>query len=117
MIAMAFSVSAVLANSFGARLLRPHQAPSSTERQSGQFATEDRLSSDGELIETVLSVPGIHCAACVNTIHAYLMTAPGVGSVSGDAGRREITVSFDPETITHKKIEMMINELGYQCPG
>ena len=75
--------------------------------------TEEQISSDGELVETVLSVPGIHCAACVNTINAYLKTARAVDSVSGDARRKEITVSFDPETITHKQLGQMISEIGY----
>ena len=113
MIAMALSVSAVLANSFGGRLLLPHQAASPTVRRSSQFATEDQISSDGELVETVLSVPGIHCAACVNTIDAYLRTENGVSRVEGDAKAKEIRVFHSPNAIDREKVRSMISQIGY----
>ena len=103
MIAMAASVSAVLANSFGGRLLRPReQAPAAPA--AGQ----------GETVETVLSVPGIHCAACVDTIEAYLKTDPGVLGVEGDARTKELQIVFRPDETDQTKIRSMIARMGYK---
>ena len=109
MIAMAVSVSAVLANSFGAGVLKSfgsaHAAATDAREASGSRAAG--------IERATLSVPGIYCAGCVETIEAYLMTARGVDSVAGDAKRKEITVSFDPDTVTREKLGRMINEIGY----
>ena len=97
MIAMALSVSTVLLNSFVGRILKPIAS----------------ASHNAGLEQAVLTVPGIHCSACVETIEAYLMTAPGIGAVTGDFKQKEIVVSYDSDAIGLEKITRMINEIGY----
>ena len=104
MIAMAFSVSAVLLNSFGGRMLRRRETPR-------------RAIADGagdKFIETTIAVPGIHCAACVETISANLALEDGVGRVSGDAKDKTITVAFDPALASAEKLRAAISAIGFE---
>ncbi len=115
MIAMALSVTLVLANSFGGRLLRsrpPHTpevtAPSAEERVD---STEPIAV---QTTETIFSVPGIHCAECVNNIRLYLKSATGVDKVDGDAKTKQIKVSYRAADVTPDQIREMIGQLGYK---
>ena len=63
----------------------------------------------------MFSVPGIHCAACVNTIDAYLRTEQGVGRVEGDAKAKEIRVFHWPNAIDREKVRAMISQIGYEA--
>jgi heavy metal translocating P-type ATPase len=94
MIAMAASVTAVLANSFGGPLL-PHRraAPRAQLR---------------------LRVPDIHCEHCVRTIREALLGLEGVEAASGDAGEKTITVGFRPEAIGAEAIRRAIRARGYE---
>ncbi len=94
MIAMAASVTAVLANSFGGRLVgRRHAAPRSELR---------------------LRVPGIHCEHCVRTIREALIGLEGVEGASGDAAQKTVTVAFRPEAIGAPAIRRAIRARGYE---
>jgi len=99
MVAMAASVSTVLANSFGGRLRRVNKpAPATSSAEKSFF-----------------SVPGIHCAACIETIGAYLKTEPGVEAVSGDAKAKRIEVSFSGEPVSVERLQKLIKEVGYDA--
>jgi cation transport ATPase len=104
MIAMAFSVSAVLLNSFGGRMLKRREAPVRAIADS----TGDKF------IEITIAVPGIHCAACVETISANLALEDGVGRVSGDAKDKTITVAFDPALASTEKLRAAISAIGFE---
>ncbi|MDA1089078.1 MAG: heavy metal translocating P-type ATPase [Proteobacteria bacterium] len=105
MIAMAASVSAVLANSFGGRLLV-------SKANITDGIETPKLIADKKL---VFSVPGIHCAGCVNTISMYLKTNPGVDSVEGDAKEKTVKVSFQSDTVTIERLQEMFQEIGFDA--
>jgi len=107
MIAMAASVSAVLANSFGGRLVRARQASSRT--------AEAAPTAQGPNCELVFSVPGIHCASCVNNISMYLKTDPGVGAVEGDAKAKTVKVLYQPDIVTNDRLKIMLKEIGFEA--
>ncbi len=59
-----------------------------------------------------LSVPNISCGHCVMTIKRELGALAGVQSVEGDVDRKEITVTFEPESVFDKIKETLV-EIGY----
>ncbi len=107
MAAMAASVSAVLANSFGGRLLGRHPAPG----EPGARAEAPAAPAAGERL--TLSVPGIHCEGCVATIQAALMLEDGIGAVEGDARAKRVEVRYARSKISPQQIEAAIGRLGY----
>ena len=110
MIAMALSVSAVLLNSFGGRMLRPRKTP-----RRNIDVPESSPATGDTLVEATIPVPGIHCAACVETIRANLLLVDGVGRVSGDAkANKDITVAFDPAKASTQTLRTAIREIGYE---
>ncbi len=109
MIAMALSVSAVLANSFGGRLLRTTTNVSSTGK-----ANEVSSMNSMQVDELVFSVPGIHCPACVTSICIYLKASPGVETVEGDARAKTVAVSYHPDALTPDQLQSLFREIGYE---
>lgn len=116
MIAMALSVSAVLANSFGGRLLRSGTGPSADTPSLSPRVVEDDEGSDdaGTTEELIFSVPGIHCMGCVNGIRLHLKSASGIEAVEGNAKAKQIKVSYRAGDVTPEQIREMIGQLGYK---
>ena len=107
MAAMAASVSAVLANSFGGRLLRSRAAaPAPLPRAPA--------ADDADRAEVVISVPGMHCAGCVDTIRAGLSFEAGVVSADGDAKAKTICVCYLASVSSRERLEAAIERLGFK---
>ncbi len=106
MIAMAASVSAVLANSFGGRVL------GSRANRAGEVETPTPIAADEE---QVFSVPGIHCTACINTISTYLKTEPGVQVVVGDVNKKTVQISYHSQTVNSDRLKVMFREIGFEA--
>ncbi len=66
----------------------------------------------GELSANI-KVTGMTCAMCSTAIQTALGDMEGVGSVQVDLGREIATVKFDPKRTNVKKIEEMVEEVGY----
>lgn len=107
MIAMALSVSAVLANSFGGRLFDKRSAPVPSPSQKAETMQET----------ATFCVPSIHCQGCVDTIGAGLSLTPGIAEVSGDAQAKTVRVTYDPEELTPDMIPEAIRRLGHNVAG
>ena len=112
MVAMAASVSAVLANSFGGRVLRSKKPNSASTDQATDNNPELAWSA---AYSANFAVPGIHCAACIDTISAYLKTDPGVVAVKGDAKAKQVQVSYRSEVISAEQLQVMIQKIGYRA--
>jgi copper chaperone CopZ len=62
---------------------------------------------------TLLKIPSISCAHCIHTITTELMSIKGVKKVTGDEGRREVTVEYDlPATL--EIIRDVLTEINYE---
>ena len=107
MAAMAASVSAVLANSFGGRLLRPGPAAAALIRPAP-------AGNDADRSEVVFSVPGMRCAGCVDTIRAGLSFEAGVVSADGDAKAKTIRVCYLASATSPEHIEAAVERLGFR---
>ncbi|HUG40672.1 MAG TPA: heavy metal translocating P-type ATPase [Longimicrobiales bacterium] len=125
MIAMAASVSAVLLNSFGGRLLpkrRPREgvadaAAAGTEVSPAQAGTDVRAidrTPPGAPTEVVLEVPDIHCAGCEQNIQMLLGGREGIDAVDADAKTHQVRVVYGPERIGLHEIEEAVTSLGYR---
>ena len=121
MIAMAASVTAVLLNSFGGRLLPARrQAP-----EEAAAVAEDRRAvepevaasgsaSSGKAARLFLDVPDMHCAGCENTIRMILSARHGVDEVEADAKRKRVRVDFRPGAIDAAEIEEAVASGGFR---
>jgi cation transport ATPase len=95
MIAMAASVTTVLLNSFGGRLV-----PQLRRRPS-------------ELREITLSVPSIHCQGCVTKIRDELVKLPVVVAVEGNPATKQVVVTVRNGHGPLSAIEDAITRLGH----
>jgi heavy metal translocating P-type ATPase len=97
MVAMVASVSTVLLNSFGGRLLPHTRAPQ-----------EDKLE------EIVLKVPSMHCQGCAGNIEQALRGLAGVASVTADHQSKLVTVAVRDD-IRRDNLCSAINAIGHVC--
>jgi heavy metal translocating P-type ATPase len=128
MIAMAASVTAVLLNSFGGRLLpkRVHApealATTAASEQVAPESAETELKAledapPSQSAEVVLHVPDMHCAGCENKIETLLAGREGVEKVRADAKAKRVRVGFRPEEIDVAEIEQGVSSLGFRVQG
>ena len=63
--------------------------------------------------DTVLSLPGIHCAACIRGVEETLMAVPGVKSARVNLSRKRVNVDagpVEPEALTD-----VLGQAGYEA--
>lgn len=63
-------------------------------------------------MEKTFIVPNISCGHCVMSIKNELTELTGVGAVSGDPAKKEITVTFDAPA-TEETIRKTLAEINY----
>lgn len=125
MIAMAASVTTVLLNSFGGRLLPKRAAPQKVadraakrEEVAPAEAETDVAAMDqtapGAPAQVVLEVPDIHCAGCEQNIETLLGGRDGIDGIKADAKTRRVRVAYRPEKIGLHEIEEAVTSLGFR---
>jgi heavy metal translocating P-type ATPase len=114
MAAMATSVSLVLANSFGGRVLKRSRAQIDhvPERPSVTRPMEAGASEPDAAL--TLSVPSIHCQGCVETIEANLRLEAGIARVEGDAKTKMVQVAYRASDTSPDRIESAVTRLGHR---
>ena len=95
MIAMVASVSTVLTNSFGGRLI-----PKIKKKQP-------------ETKVVHLHVPTMHCEGCVSNIQTGLKRLPGVISVDSNLDKKDVIVTIRRDGLTKEDVINRIEELGH----
>lgn len=94
MIAMLASVSTVLANSFGGRLLpKPRR---------------------GRQAQLTLKIANMHCEHCLESIKQAARKLGGVEEVTGDPARQMVTVTYREGAVEPDGIREAIIERGFQ---
>jgi len=96
MMAMVASVSTVLLNSFGSRLL-PAKKMKAKERQVVTF-----------------DVPNMHCEGCLNTIRNALEKRIGVVDVKADLEKHRVEIISYNKDITLEGIKEILTETGFK---
>ncbi len=100
MIAMVSSVTAVLANSFGGRLLRRVVPRREEQAEASPQHAEFR-------------VEGIHCQGCVENIERTLAGLPGVREARADSDKGILHVEFGPDRVALDELKQAVRELGF----
>jgi len=101
MVAMVASVSTVLLNSFGGRLVPRGRAARPEERPVPETMT--------------ITVPSMHCERCAATIRETLAKLPGVASVDADLGTKLVTVATTNGSGRRGEICAAITSIGHVC--
>jgi len=105
MVAMAASVSTVLANSFGGKLRGVKSS------NPGKTVPLTIVANS----EYEFSVPSIHCLACVDNISLYLETDPGVEKIEADVEKKTVKVFYLEGRINKERLQTMFREIGYKA--
>ncbi|MBI4278287.1 MAG: cation transporter, partial [Armatimonadetes bacterium] len=94
MVAMVASVSTVLLNSFGGRLVPGARKPARRR--------------------ITLKVPSMHCEGCVQWIRSVVSRLAGVQDVTADLAEKTVTVRFDETAVDESGIREAIQMAGHQ---
>jgi Cu+-exporting ATPase len=70
--------------------------------------------ADGNRARVTLTIPGIHCGACVWLLEQLWRLDAGVASSEVDLGRRSIRVEFDPAVTSLRGIAELLARVGYE---
>ena len=68
-------------------------------------------------MEKIISIEGMTCVNCVNSIEKKLSSMKGVKKIKVDLIENEANVTFDPKKTSLEKIKSKISELGYSADG
>lgn len=104
MIAMAASVSTVLLNSFGGKLL--------PRRKESEEAAREAMDESEPVERLQFQVPTIHCEGCVQIIRDALGRFPEIDRVEGEPRRKRITVVFHG-ALARDEVAQEISRLGH----
>lgn len=74
----------------------------------------EALARDSVRADHVISLPGVHCAACISTVEKGLMAVPGVTEARVNLTRKRATVQARPE-VTIDSLTEALNKLGYEA--
>ncbi len=101
MVAMVASVSTVLLNSFGGRLLpKPRITPPENLEKVAQI---------------ILKVPSMHCQGCAGNLKEAIGKVPGVVSVEADPREKLVTIAVRDGELGREEICSAITAIGHVC--
>jgi len=70
--------------------------------------------SDSNMQKCTISVSGMHCASCANTIEKALSKTKGVKRASVNYASEKATVEFDKYQVDEESLKKAINKTGYK---
>ncbi|MBI2361113.1 MAG: cation transporter, partial [Deltaproteobacteria bacterium] len=103
MMAMAASVSTVLLNSFGGRLLP----------KRGLKKVKEVAPVREDIEKLTFEVPTIHCEGCVSIIRDALTRLPAVAGVEGKPKEKRLAISVKKGSLSREDIVDEITRLGH----
>lgn len=83
----------------------------SLEELKPQTKSQDK--DTAELQTVRLSITGMHCASCVQTIQKALSRLPGVAKANVNLATEEATAMFDPERVDRNDLVRAVEGAGY----
>ena len=66
------------------------------------------------LTEVILSVPGMMCDGCAETVRDLLMAVAGVRQARASAWRKHVAVRFAPSRVGPAEIRAALAKLGFE---
>ena len=67
------------------------------------------------LTEVILSVPGMMCDGCAETVRDLLMAIPGVRQARASAWRKHVAVRFEPSRVGPAEIRSALAKGGFDA--
>jgi len=64
--------------------------------------------------DITLKLSGLHCTSCALNIDTMLEEMPGIVTSNTNYAKSESHITFDPKTVSEKKIAFEIEYLGYK---
>lgn len=64
----------------------------------------------------IVSVPGINCGHCTQTIEMELLELAGVTTVAAEVESKQVTISWEAPA-SWEKIEALLVEIGFPVAG
>lgn len=64
--------------------------------------------------QVVITIGGMTCNGCVQSVKRILCDLPGVGAVDVSLEQNQAYVNFDPRTIDAAQINRSIEDAGYE---
>ncbi|MEK6892530.1 MAG: heavy metal translocating P-type ATPase [Nanoarchaeota archaeon] len=83
-----------------------------TGKADGKPASEAK--PDSKTQKCTISISGMHCASCANTIEKALSKTKGVKKASVNYASEKATVEFDENEIDEGSLKKIINKTGYK---
>jgi len=78
-----------------------------------QLAKEKKQLPDSSIIKTTLSITGMHCASCSQTIEKGLKKYHGVTDASVNYATEQATITHDSTIIEPDTLILAITKIGY----
>lgn len=72
------------------------------------------VEGDEALLESILMVQGMYCAACSGAIEGALEGRPGVRSAEVQAASRRLTIRWDPSRVKLSELAAAVGKVGYR---
>ncbi|HZF44981.1 MAG TPA: heavy metal translocating P-type ATPase, partial [Sphingomonadaceae bacterium] len=69
---------------------------------------------EGDVAQTVLAVPGMHCAGCMSKIERGLEGRPGIHSARVNLSARQVTIAHDPSVKPRELVEEL-DRIGFEA--
>jgi Cu+-exporting ATPase len=70
--------------------------------------------TDGKTNRITLSIPAIHCIACVWLLENLFRLLPGIGKCQVNFPRREVSISFYSNVVKLSQIVALLVSIGYE---
>ncbi|HEV2529633.1 MAG TPA: heavy-metal-associated domain-containing protein [Thermomicrobiales bacterium] len=64
-----------------------------------------------------LSVPDVSCSHCVAAVDEALSGMAGVSAVTTDLGTKQVSVAYDPASVSVDSLSAALDEAGYPVAG
>lgn len=70
--------------------------------------------SDGHHLNVTLTVPSLHCSACIWLLESLYKLNPGILQSTVNFLKKTVTVTFDENKITLQQLAELLTQLGYE---
>ncbi|MCG6856733.1 MAG: cation transporter, partial [Salaquimonas sp.] len=81
-------------------------------QDSQEISLASRNLGDGHM-QTIISIPGVHCGACIRTVEKAVGALDGVDQARLNLSTRRLSVSWRPDAIDPSSIFDTLEDAGY----
>jgi copper chaperone CopZ len=67
--------------------------------------------------QLILTVTGMSCGGCENTVKRAVSTLDGVANVTASHRENRVTLTYDPSKVDRSAVARRIEDAGYEVQG